>query len=439
MKRFFLIFLFCFSVFTIPKSFADTSRFYKNGKLLDCMYVDSWDGLKIRDTPNLKGNRVSGLAHRTMVKIVELGEEFVIDGIKAPWVKILVPRYDWKGYTPIYGWVAGQYLSVWQPSFNMNDWNDGFLETYFLSCDWIVGNYMYKFHLKNNFDAGRLASGSGKVGTWNVSFDNMKLYIKSKDYCEDYYPTSRDPYYTETFDISIGRGFYCYLDKYVCTPASIEYYLDNDDKIKKEYLDIRNSNLLRYIYFEPEAFVSSLQSKNAIYKNLDFLIESGIYDSSYDSQYRQYWDPIMKVKNSSKKTVTQKYQTETQTSKKLEISDYKKMLAKICPDYFPEKLDEEVHSFDLTLLGTINTNYGKVDVFRSDVVWGYSYRSTCRLVFFLNDKPYGEFYEAFQHETFFLKGTTLEAGQSNYDLRLGIPNQVRINPGEYGLYDLHKF
>lgn len=42
----------------VASIFADKSRFYENGKVIDTMYVNSEDGLKVRDYPSLKSNRL---------------------------------------------------------------------------------------------------------------------------------------------------------------------------------------------------------------------------------------------------------------------------------------------------------------------------------------------------------------------------------------------
>lgn len=85
-------------LFLITSLFADKSRFYVNGKVVDRMYVNAEDGLKVRDYPSLKSNRLCGLSYRFPVKVVAIGKEETIDGITAPWVKILLPRYEWKSF-----------------------------------------------------------------------------------------------------------------------------------------------------------------------------------------------------------------------------------------------------------------------------------------------------------------------------------------------------
>ncbi len=97
--------------------FADKSSFYENGKAIDTLYVDSEDGLKVRDCPSLKSNRLCAVPHRLPVKVVAIGKEEAIDGITAPWVEILLPRYEWKSDNPEYGWVFGGYLNKEIPAF----------------------------------------------------------------------------------------------------------------------------------------------------------------------------------------------------------------------------------------------------------------------------------------------------------------------------------
>lgn len=109
MKKLILIFT-LFFIAGVSLVFADKSRFYENGKVLDTMYVDSSEGLRVRDKPSLKSNRLCRLPHRLPVKIVAIGKEDTIDGITAPWVEILIPRYEWKGEKSEYGWVFGGYI-----------------------------------------------------------------------------------------------------------------------------------------------------------------------------------------------------------------------------------------------------------------------------------------------------------------------------------------
>ena len=71
-------------IFLVSSTFADKSRFYENGKVIDTVYVDSEDGLKVRDYPSLKSNRICGLSHKMRLQVVAVGKEETIDNITDP-------------------------------------------------------------------------------------------------------------------------------------------------------------------------------------------------------------------------------------------------------------------------------------------------------------------------------------------------------------------
>lgn len=54
--------------------FALNSEYFNNTKI-DILYVDLIEGLRIRDTPGLTGNRIGVLYDRMIVKVVEIGDE----------------------------------------------------------------------------------------------------------------------------------------------------------------------------------------------------------------------------------------------------------------------------------------------------------------------------------------------------------------------------
>mgnify|MGYP003322020599 CR=1 FL=1 len=74
------------------------------------MYVDSPEGLKVRDKAGLDGTRISGLTHLQKVKVAEKGAKATIDGIASNWIKIEIPSTEWTSNKPSYGWVFGGYL-----------------------------------------------------------------------------------------------------------------------------------------------------------------------------------------------------------------------------------------------------------------------------------------------------------------------------------------
>lgn len=55
------------------------------------MYVDSEEGLRIRNEAGLSGKRITLLSNMTQVKVLAIGKEETIDGNTAPWVEIQIP------------------------------------------------------------------------------------------------------------------------------------------------------------------------------------------------------------------------------------------------------------------------------------------------------------------------------------------------------------
>lgn len=74
-------------------------------------YVDSPEGLRIRDSAALSGNRIGGLVHNQKVVVLETGPEAEIDGIKSNWIKIMLPETQTDSFTKTEGWVFGGYLT----------------------------------------------------------------------------------------------------------------------------------------------------------------------------------------------------------------------------------------------------------------------------------------------------------------------------------------
>ena len=75
------------------------------------MYVNSREGLNIRKSPSMSAEKIGALKYGEYIGVVEEGEIVTIDGIKAPWTKILID-YDGSAEDNYRncGWVFGGYL-----------------------------------------------------------------------------------------------------------------------------------------------------------------------------------------------------------------------------------------------------------------------------------------------------------------------------------------
>lgn len=75
------------------------------------MYVSSRDGLRIRENPSLKSEKVCTVPYGSKLIITAVGERVVIDGIDSAWIEVLIPYYETKVEGPSFGWVFGGYLT----------------------------------------------------------------------------------------------------------------------------------------------------------------------------------------------------------------------------------------------------------------------------------------------------------------------------------------
>lgn len=340
MKKLFLIL--SAAVVLSSVAFADKSRFYEGGKVIDTMYVDSEDGLRARDYPSLKSSRLCSLPHRLPVKVVAVGREETIDGMTAPWVEILLPRYEWKGEEAEFGWVFGGYLSGEQPEFKKprtkeelkryltsffywvelteSEWKEEETEDYF-KLDWYYDIYTcfsqndyYKYCKSKEY-----SDGAFKV----IDSETLEFHLKSYDYEGDY----DNSYYDSTpskitnrakievltensFSIEyLGFGYkkicaaftfysrevnmespclymtdFSGLDKY----SELEMVAQHHTEIIEKYGSEKslNSDYLCNGYHEHEVSIAQAAE--------DF-IKAGVSakGTKYEWQYHDYWNPIM--------------------------------------------------------------------------------------------------------------------------------------------------
>ena len=316
----------------LVSAFADKSRFYEDGKIIDTMYVDSEDGLKVRDYPSLKSNRLCGLTHRLPVKIVAVGKEETIDGITAPWVEILIPRYEWKSTEPEYGWVFGGYIQNNQAEFKAPKTAKQ-LEEYLKRANWTLPdkntysghpnynpdnhfnfytsqyyNYVYS-KTKNFVDSDRAwffqnYDDDDNQSTWKA-LNNHQIEIHW------YIPNSstkhNDPIdKVVILEIKPVSDGVCYINgtKYLNKPFVNRHHWSVYDAVKmpliynKEAFPDNNSktdiisaiNKSLMFYSEETYLLDDLRAEL-----IRELIKYGFHAEGdiYEFEYKQYWDPII--------------------------------------------------------------------------------------------------------------------------------------------------
>ena len=287
----------------VASSFADKNRFYENGKVVDTMYVDSAEGLRVRDNPSLKSNRLCGLPHRLSVKVVAIGREETIDGITAPWVEILIPRYEWHGYNQEYGWVFGGYLSNKNPEFLPKQWTENDYRNFLSKCNWIEDSdsshrEILCFEESGDFKRHIEEMGAGGFGIWKPDFKNKSVTVKSKFVMagdDDIEPA----YNTETFKIENIEEFSISINgqRYI---SDCRYgVLDNEENFKD--FDKTSSQFntsirgFMFVFYSSESIFDSIYRERASWLK-DSFIRFGVYNSlneDYMKSYNDYWNPIM--------------------------------------------------------------------------------------------------------------------------------------------------
>lgn len=73
--------------------------------------VNSSDGIKVRESPDLSSKRLTGLPYKTVVKLIQKGPETTIDEITANWLEIELPQTIAKKENIKTGWVFGGYMT----------------------------------------------------------------------------------------------------------------------------------------------------------------------------------------------------------------------------------------------------------------------------------------------------------------------------------------
>ena len=272
-------------------AFADKARFFEDGKVIDTMFVDSPEGLRVRDGPSLKSKRICGVPHRIPVKVVAIGREETIDGITAPWVEILIPRYEWKGENAEFGWIFGGYLAKERPAFAAPR-NSGELKKYL--CDfpcWSSSKgpaFHYHFLPDGKFWCGAHEKGEITKGTYSASGKNSVHISATFDGLG------------ESFDCSGGLNISALNERSFIANGSVFGYHDGavfsgyfspmyeEDFFRQKYLyNDYGRTLYKYEYgYQKQWFESEV---------LIELIKAGVSakGSAYEAQYRDHWDPIM--------------------------------------------------------------------------------------------------------------------------------------------------
>lgn len=291
MKNYFIlsVLIFCSNFL-----FSLDAKYFENNKNIDYLYVKSPEGLRIRNKPDLSGNKIGVLYDRMKVKIISVGKETTIDGIKSNWIKILLPVETAQAKENVYGYIFGGYMTDKLDPFSTKEWTDKDLQRYLCRFSWVTGiRSYYQFDADGSYKMGRLESGAGGYGKYTVSIKNKTITVKAS-------------YGDEDFESEVKTEIYKIIK---IEEDKITLNIDNRE------FTLRSSLTHDYFYgllarenFNPSSFelpsynalmfsfssdlIKNIDSKNFVKNSMHNLIKMGIYieDEEYKKEYNLYWN-----------------------------------------------------------------------------------------------------------------------------------------------------
>ena len=166
--------------------FGESNDYFNKNKNIDILYVNATEGLRVRDRASLYSKKIGTLFDRMVVKVVSIGNEAEIDGIKSNWVQILLPIETINTGSNVYGWVFGGYLTEKLFPFSTEKWSDADLQRYLSRFSWVSDNRYREFSPEGKYLFGLLESGMGGSGKYSVSIKNKTITLSVSYGDEEY-------------------------------------------------------------------------------------------------------------------------------------------------------------------------------------------------------------------------------------------------------------
>ena len=273
---------------------ALSSEYFEKHKNIDHLYVNSPEGLRIRSTPDLSGKKAGVLFDRMSVKVISVGPQVTIDGIKSNWIKILLPVETLKKDQKVYGYVFGGYLTDSLKPFSTAGWTDADLSRYLSRFPWVSGTRTFReFNADGKYFTGLLESGAGGSGSYTASIKNktIKVIVAYGDE-EGMGPSVKEVYSIK--EIKEDSVVLIYEDEEILLKPAFTnsvYYWSLTSEKTSIYDFIESSYNALFFPFASDMIKSIIgdEEKTEFINNL---IKTGIKldIEGYDEKYRQYWN-----------------------------------------------------------------------------------------------------------------------------------------------------
>jgi hypothetical protein len=290
MKKYLLLLIL---IFSSNLMFSLDINYFKNNKHIEYLYVNSPEGLRIRNKPTLSGSKIGILYDRMKVKIISIGEETTIDGIKSNWIQILLPIETIKSNENVYGWIFGGYLTEKLEPFSTKNWTDYDLQRYLCRFPWVTGTRSYyQFDQDNSYKMGLLESGAGGNGKYIVSIKDKTITVKASYGDEEYESEVK----TEIYKISNIEEDKITLtiddSEFTLRPALTHDYFYGpltNEKFKPGTFELPSYNALMFSF--SSNLIKNIEAKNFIKNCTPNFIKMGIFidDEEYLKDFNSYW------------------------------------------------------------------------------------------------------------------------------------------------------
>lgn len=278
--------------------FGAKNDFYEGEYLVDYMYVNSPEGLRIRNAASLSANKIGAFYDRMKVKPVEIGPEVTIDGIKSNWVRVVMPVETIKTGRIVTGWVFGGYLTKTLKPFSTENWTDADLLRYLSRFAWAgSARQVYSFSKDGKYSMGLLESSYGEDGIFRCSMKNKTVTISATcgdDQGDFGTATSTLKILSITEDSIVMEGK---AGKFTFTPSFFtNYYFYpsfNSDDIKVNF-DYEPENLLNALLYDfSSVYIINLLVENELKENSLYKFRimgvALLGDENYMEDFRLYW------------------------------------------------------------------------------------------------------------------------------------------------------
>ena len=289
-KNFIALTLFLCSAFI----YSLDAKYFQNNQKIDHLYVNASDGLRIRRSDDLSAMKIGILYDRMMVKVVSVGKEVTIDGIKSNWVQILLPMQTLKAGRSECGWVFGGYLSDKPAPFSTNGWTDSDLTRYLSRFSWVgQDREYYEYDFDGSFIMSVLESGVGGEGNYSVSMRDKTITVKARYGGEEYVSETQIRIY-KIIKIEEDKLTLRFDDEEFTlipsiTHGSLLWYLTDDDA-RLGPVQAISFNALMFPFSSD--LIKTLGSEDFLQRAKNNLIKMGIYvdDEDYKKDYNSYWN-----------------------------------------------------------------------------------------------------------------------------------------------------